>query len=62
MMGILYAIETQTINYHLKKVFSDSELEEDSVVRNFRITAADGKNYNMGLTTWKNTEVRCQHC
>jgi hypothetical protein len=27
-------------------VFSDSELEEDSVIRNFRITAADGKNYN----------------
>ncbi|MGA7279654.1 MAG: virulence RhuM family protein, partial [Desulfocapsaceae bacterium] len=32
--------------YHLKKVFSDSELEENSVIRNFRITAADGKNYN----------------
>lgn len=30
----------------MKKVFSDSELEEDSVIRNFRITAADGKNYN----------------
>ncbi|HNW09837.1 MAG TPA: virulence RhuM family protein, partial [Candidatus Rifleibacterium sp.] len=35
-----------TINYHLKKVFADSELEEESVIRNFRITAADGKNYN----------------
>jgi len=46
MMGILYDVETHTINYHLKKVFSDSELEEDSVIRNFRITAADGKNYN----------------
>ena len=33
-------------NYHLKKIFSDSELQEDSVIRNFRITAADGKNYN----------------
>jgi len=46
MMGVLYNVETHTINYHLKKVFSDSELEEDSVIRNFRITAADGKNYN----------------
>ena len=46
MMGTLYDVETQTINYHLKKVFSDSELEEDSVIRNFRITAADGKNYD----------------
>ena len=46
MMGVLYAVETQTINYHLKKVFADSELEEDSVIRNFRITAADGKSYS----------------
>ncbi len=46
MMGQLYDVETHTINYHLKKVFSDSELQEDSVIRDFRITAADGKNYN----------------
>jgi hypothetical protein len=46
MMATLYDVETHTVNYHLKKVFSDSELEEDSVIRNFRITAADGKNYN----------------
>jgi len=46
MMGVLYDVETQTINYHLKKVFSDSELQEDSVIREFRITAADGKSYN----------------
>ena len=41
MMGVLYDVETHTINYHLKKVFSDNELDEDSVIRNFRITAAD---------------------
>lgn len=46
MMGVLYDVETHTINYHLKKVFGDSELEETSVVRKFRITAADGKTYN----------------
>ncbi len=45
MMATLYDVETHTINYHLKKVFSDSELQEDSVIRDFRITAADGKNY-----------------
>jgi len=45
MMGTLYDVETNTINYHLKTVFSDSELQEDSVIRKFRITAADGKNY-----------------
>ena len=46
MMGTLYNVETNTINYHLKKVFADSELQEDSVIRNFRITAADGKIYD----------------
>jgi hypothetical protein len=46
MMGQLYDVETHTINYHLKKVFSDSELQEETVIRNFRITAADGKNYD----------------
>lgn len=46
MLGTLYDVETNTINYHLKKIFSDSELEENSVIRNFRITAKDGKSYN----------------
>ena len=46
MMGALYDVETHTINYHLKKVFGDSELEEASVIRKFRITAADGKSYD----------------
>ncbi len=46
MMGALYDVETHTINYHLKKIFSDNELEEEAVIRNFRITAQDGKNYN----------------
>ncbi|MCX8518347.1 MAG: virulence RhuM family protein [Rhodoferax sp.] len=45
MMAQLYGVEPNTINYHLKKVFLDSELQEDSVTRNFRITAADGKSY-----------------
>jgi len=46
MMAQLYDIDVHTINYYLKKVFSDSELQEDSVIRNFRITTADGKSYN----------------
>jgi hypothetical protein len=45
MMGVLYKVENHTINYHLKKIFADSELQENSVIRNFRITASDGKNY-----------------
>ena len=46
MMGVLYNIETHTVNYHLKKIFADSELQEDSVIRKFRITASDGKSYD----------------
>ena len=46
MMGELYNVETHTINYHLKKIFLDSELDENSVIRKFRITASDSKNYN----------------
>jgi hypothetical protein len=47
MMGVLYAVETHTINYHLKNVFADRELEEGAVIRNFRITASDGKTYDI---------------
>ena len=33
-------------NKHIKKIFDDSELEGDSVLRNFRITASDGKSHD----------------
>lgn len=46
MLAILYDVDVRTINYHIKKIFDDSELEEASVIRNFRITAADGKSYD----------------
>ena len=45
-MELLYNVETNTINYHLKEVFADGELDEASVIRKFRITASDGKVYN----------------
>ncbi|HKK17525.1 MAG TPA: virulence RhuM family protein [Opitutales bacterium] len=46
MMAVLYDVNVRTVNEHLKKIFTDCELQEDSVIRKFRITAADGKNYN----------------
>jgi hypothetical protein len=46
MMAVLYNVDVRTVNYHLKKIFADSELEESSVIRNFRITASDGKPYD----------------
>ena len=47
MMALLYDVDVRTINYHLKRVFSDSELVEASVIQNFRITAVDGKRYDI---------------
>ncbi len=41
----LFDVEVQTINYHLKEIFKSRELEENSVIRKFRITADDGKEY-----------------
>lgn len=46
MLATLYDVETHTINYHIKKIFADSELQESAVIRNYRITASDGKTYN----------------
>ena len=46
MLATLYDVEVPTINYHIKKIFDDAELQADSVIRNFLITAADGKSYN----------------
>lgn len=45
LMAMLYGVEVHTINYHIKKIFSDSELQEMAVIRKFRITAPDGKQY-----------------
>lgn len=46
MMGELYNVNVRTINEHLQKIFKDNELQNEAVIRNFRITASDGKNYN----------------
>ena len=46
MIGVLYNVGVNTINYHLKKIFADGEIEEEAVIRKFRITASDGKTYD----------------
>lgn len=45
-MAELFAVDVRTINEHLKNIFKTGELREDSVIRNFRTTAADGKTYD----------------
>ena len=44
-MAALYGVDVRTINYHILKIFKDSELERGPVIRKFWITAADGKQY-----------------
>ena len=53
-MSELFAKNVRTVSEHIRNVFKDGELQEDAVVRNFRITAADGKGYN---TTHYNLDV-----
>ena len=42
MMATLYDVDVRTINEHIKKIYSDSELEEDTTIRNFRIVQTEG--------------------
>jgi hypothetical protein len=46
MMAALYDVSVPAINQHLKTIFADGELDEDSVIKKYLITAADGKRYN----------------
>lgn len=45
LMAELFDVTVPTINEHLKNIFETAELKEDSVIRKFLITAADGKEY-----------------
>jgi hypothetical protein len=45
LMAELFEVTVPTINEHLKNLFDSNELTPDSVIRNFRITAPDGKQY-----------------
>ena len=57
MMATLYDVNVRTINEHIKKIYSDSELEEDATIRNFRIVQTEGsrqvtrdtKHYNLQM-------------
>jgi len=53
-MAELFGKSVKTINEHVNNVFKEDELQRDSVIRNFRITANDGKKYN---TNFYNLDV-----
>ena len=48
-MARLFDVNVRTISDHLRNIFSDGELEKNSVIRKSRITASDGKKYNTNL-------------
>lgn len=57
VMATLYDVDVRTINEYIKKIYSDSELEEDATIRNFRIVQTEGsrqvtrdvKHYNLQM-------------
>jgi hypothetical protein len=46
LMAALYDVSVPAINQHLKTIFTDKELDENSVIKKYLITAVDGKHYN----------------
>ena len=50
----LYQTSKSNVSEHIKHIFEEGELDENAVVRKFRTTAADGKNYN---TTYYNLDM-----
>jgi hypothetical protein len=46
LIATLFDVNVRTINEHLQNIFKSNELDKDSVIRKFRTTASDGKNYN----------------
>jgi hypothetical protein len=45
LMATLFDCSTDNVSLHLKNIFKENELEENSVVEDFSVTASDGKNY-----------------
>ena len=46
LIAELFFVSIPTINEHLKNIFESEELQRDSVIRKFLITASDGKKYS----------------
>ena len=53
----LYQTSKSNISEHIKHIFEEGELEENAVVRKFRTTAADGKNYNTIPVSYTHLDV-----
>ena len=58
LMAELFQKDVRTVNEHIQNIFEERELSPDSVIRKFRITAADGKSYE---TQHYNLDVKNPH-
>lgn len=45
LMAELFDVDVRTVNEHLKNIFQSSALQSEAVIRKFRNTASDGKQY-----------------
>ena len=46
-LAVVFGKSIKTINEHIINIFDDEELDKNAVIRNYRITASDGKNYEV---------------
>ena len=46
LMGALFDVDVRTVSEHLQNIFAGGELDPEAVIRKFRTTASDGKQYN----------------
>ena len=56
MLAALYDVEVPTVNEHIKKIFSDHELQEEATIRKFRIVQTEGLrqvNREVNITIYK---------
>ncbi|MDM8549627.1 virulence RhuM family protein [Desulfobacterales bacterium HSG2] len=54
MLSELFQVTVPTINEHIKNIFKEGELDENSVIRKYRITASDNKTY---MTNFYNLDM-----
>jgi hypothetical protein len=57
-MAELFDTSKQNIGQHIANILKEGELQENSVVKNYLTTAADGKQYKVIFTSWTNMEKK----
>ena len=58
LMGNLFACSTDNISLHLKKIFLENELQENSVAEEYSVTASDGKRYKTEFYNFKRVKLK----